>query len=117
MSSRSSRSGPPIAHGAAGLTLSTAGTALSAGSHTGEDRHAAQVRSILADAGLSEEDREAHPPHGADPGTCVMELAILAPPRNDGAPPPPPADITWVGHDQPWRTAWWQDRLSMPGKS
>lgn len=41
---------------AAGLTLSATGTALSAGSHTGEDRHVAEVRSILADAGLSEED-------------------------------------------------------------
>jgi L-asparaginase II len=41
---------------AAGLTLSTAGTALSAGSHTGEDHHVTQVRSILAGAGLSEED-------------------------------------------------------------
>lgn len=41
---------------AAGLTLSTAGTALSAGSHSGEDRHVAVVRSILAEHGLSEED-------------------------------------------------------------
>jgi len=41
---------------AAGLTLSVAGTALSAGSHTGEDRHVALVREILAEAGLSEED-------------------------------------------------------------
>lgn len=41
---------------AAGLSLSAAGTALSAGSHTGEDRHVALVREILADAGLSEED-------------------------------------------------------------
>jgi L-asparaginase II len=41
---------------AAGLSLSTAGTALSAGSHTGEDRHVALVNTILADAGLSEED-------------------------------------------------------------
>jgi L-asparaginase II len=41
---------------AAGLALSTAGTALSAGSHTGEDRHVALVRSILSDAGLSEDD-------------------------------------------------------------
>ncbi|HYQ65128.1 asparaginase [Actinophytocola sp.] len=41
---------------AAGLTLSVAGTALSAGSHTGEDRHVAVVRSILTEAGLSEED-------------------------------------------------------------
>jgi L-asparaginase II len=41
---------------AAGLTLSTAGTALSAGSHSGEDRHVDLVRAILADAGLSEED-------------------------------------------------------------
>ena len=41
---------------AAGLTLSTAGTALSAGSHTGEDRHVAEVRAILASAGLSEKD-------------------------------------------------------------
>jgi L-asparaginase II len=41
---------------AAGLSLSVAGTALSAGSHTGEDRHVALVREILADAGLSEED-------------------------------------------------------------
>jgi L-asparaginase II len=40
----------------AGLVLSTAGTALSAGSHTGEDRHVAVVRAILAEAGLSEED-------------------------------------------------------------
>jgi L-asparaginase II len=46
---------------AAGLTLSAAGTALSAGSHTGEDRHATQVRSILADAGLSEEDLRCPP--------------------------------------------------------
>jgi L-asparaginase II len=41
---------------AAGLTLSTAGTALSAGSHTGEDRHVAEVRAILAGAALSEKD-------------------------------------------------------------
>ncbi len=41
---------------AAGLELSVAGTALSAGSHTGEDRHVALVREILAEAGLSEED-------------------------------------------------------------
>jgi L-asparaginase II len=41
---------------AAGLTLSVAGTALSAGSHTGEDRHVEVVREILADAGLSEKD-------------------------------------------------------------
>jgi len=41
---------------AAGLTLSPTGTALSAGSHTGEDRHVAEVRSILATAGLSEQD-------------------------------------------------------------
>lgn len=41
---------------AAGLTLSMAGTALSAGSHTGEDRHVAEVHAILASAGLSEED-------------------------------------------------------------
>lgn len=41
---------------AVGLELSTAATALSAGSHTGEDRHVALVREILADAGLSEED-------------------------------------------------------------
>lgn len=41
---------------AAGLVLSTAGTALSAGSHTGEDRHVLLVREILAGAGLSEED-------------------------------------------------------------
>jgi L-asparaginase II len=41
---------------ATGLSLSAAGTALSAGSHTGEDRHVALVREILADAELSEED-------------------------------------------------------------
>jgi len=41
---------------AAGLSLSVAGTALSAGSHTGEDRHVAATRAILADAGLSERD-------------------------------------------------------------
>ncbi|MFL6124400.1 asparaginase [Actinophytocola sp.] len=41
---------------AAGLTLSTAGTALSAGSHTGEDRHVEEVRAILAEAGLSVAD-------------------------------------------------------------
>ncbi|TDV44804.1 asparaginase [Actinophytocola oryzae] len=41
---------------AAGLVLSPAATALSAGSHTGEDRHVAVARAILADAGLSEED-------------------------------------------------------------
>lgn len=41
---------------AAGLVLSQEGTALSAGSHTGEDRHVLLVREILADAGLSEED-------------------------------------------------------------
>lgn len=41
---------------AAGLELPTAATALSAGSHTGEDRHVALVREILAGAGLSEQD-------------------------------------------------------------
>jgi L-asparaginase II len=41
---------------AAGLSLSPAGTALSAGSHTGEDEHVAVVREVLAGAGLSEED-------------------------------------------------------------
>lgn len=41
---------------AAGLALSAARTALSAGSHTGEDRHVAATRAILADAGLSERD-------------------------------------------------------------
>jgi L-asparaginase II len=41
---------------AAGLTLPAAGTALSAGSHTGEDRHIELVREILAGAGLSEAD-------------------------------------------------------------
>jgi L-asparaginase II len=41
---------------AVGLVLSNAGTAVSAGSHTGEDRHVAEVRAILADADLSEED-------------------------------------------------------------
>jgi L-asparaginase II len=41
---------------AAGLSLSTARTALSAGSHTGEDRHVEAARGILADAGLSERD-------------------------------------------------------------
>ncbi len=46
---------------AAGLTLSAAGTALSAGSHTGEDRHVAEVRAILAGAGLSEEDLRCPP--------------------------------------------------------
>lgn len=46
---------------AAGLELSTAGTALSAGSHTGEDRHVAEVRAILASAGLSEDDLRCPP--------------------------------------------------------
>lgn len=41
---------------AAGLELSAARTALSAGSHTGEDRHVEATRGILADAGLSERD-------------------------------------------------------------
>lgn len=41
---------------AAGLVLDAAGTALSAGSHTGEDRHVAVTRAILAGAGLSEVD-------------------------------------------------------------
>jgi L-asparaginase II len=54
---------------AAGLTLSTAGTALSAGSHTGEDRHVAQVRSILAAAGLSEEDLRCPPDWPEDEAT------------------------------------------------
>jgi len=54
---------------AAGLTLSTAGTALSAGSHTGEDRHVAQVRTILADAGLSEEDLRCVPGWPEDEAT------------------------------------------------
>ncbi|MCZ2830593.1 asparaginase [Modestobacter sp. VKM Ac-2986] len=38
----------------AGLHLSTEATALSAGSHTGEDRHVAVVREVLAAAGLDE---------------------------------------------------------------
>jgi len=38
---------------AAGLVLDARGTALSAGSHTGEDRHIGAVRSMLADAGLT----------------------------------------------------------------
>lgn len=38
----------------AGLRLSTAQTAISAGSHTGEDAHVDTVRQILADAGLDE---------------------------------------------------------------
>jgi L-asparaginase II len=46
---------------AAGLTLSTVGTALSAGSHTGEDRHVAEVQAILAAAGLSEKDLQCVP--------------------------------------------------------
>lgn len=40
---------------AVGLVLSDTGTAVSAGSHTGEDRHVAEVRAILADADLSED--------------------------------------------------------------
>jgi L-asparaginase II len=54
---------------AAGLTLSTEGTALSAGSHTGEDRHVAEVRSILAAAGLSEADLQCPPDWPEDEGT------------------------------------------------
>jgi L-asparaginase II len=54
---------------AAGLMLSTAGTALSAGSHTGEDRHVAEVRSILAEAGLSEEDLRCVPAWPEDEAT------------------------------------------------
>lgn len=54
---------------AAGLTLSTAGTALSAGSHTGEDRHVAVVRAILADAGLSEGDLRCVPDWPEDEAT------------------------------------------------
>ncbi|HEX6361285.1 asparaginase [Actinophytocola sp.] len=54
---------------AAGLTLSTAGTALSAGSHTGEDRHVAEVRSILAAAGLSEVDLKCPPTWPEDEAT------------------------------------------------
>jgi L-asparaginase II len=46
---------------AAGLTLSTAGTALSAGSHTGEDRHVEEVRSILEQVGLSAEHLQCPP--------------------------------------------------------
>lgn len=41
---------------AAGLVLPVVQTALSAGSHTGEDRHVASVQAILGDAGLSEKD-------------------------------------------------------------
>jgi L-asparaginase II len=54
---------------AAGLTLSTVGTALSAGSHTGEDRHVAEVRAILADVGLSEEDLRCVPDWPEDEAT------------------------------------------------
>lgn len=54
---------------AAGLTLSTAGTALSAGSHTGEDRHVAEVRAILAGAGLSEKDLRCVPDLPEDEAT------------------------------------------------
>lgn len=54
---------------AAGLALSTAGTALSAGSHTGEDRHVAVVHEILADAGLSEKDLRCVPDWPEDEAT------------------------------------------------
>jgi L-asparaginase II len=54
---------------AAGLTLSTAGTALSAGSHTGEDRHVAVVHEILAEAELSEKDLRCVPDWPEDEAT------------------------------------------------
>jgi len=54
---------------AAGLMLSTTGTALSAGSHTGEDRHVAEIRSILAEAELSEEDLRCVPDWPEDEAT------------------------------------------------
>jgi L-asparaginase II len=44
-----------VACRAVGLQLDDAGTALSAGSHTGEDAHVAVVRSILTSAGLGED--------------------------------------------------------------
>jgi L-asparaginase II len=52
-----------------GLILSDAGTAVSAGSHTGEDRHVAEVRAILADADLSEEDLRCVPDWPEDEAT------------------------------------------------
>jgi L-asparaginase II len=54
---------------AVGLALSRAGTALAAGSHTGEDRHVALVREILAGAGLSEEDLRCPPDWPEDEAT------------------------------------------------
>lgn len=54
---------------AAGLVLSPAGTAISAGSHTGEDRHVAEVRAILAGAGLSDEDLRCVPDWPEDEAT------------------------------------------------
>lgn len=54
---------------AVGLILSDAGTAVSAGSHTGEDRHVAEVRAILADADLSEDDLQCVPTWPEDEAT------------------------------------------------
>ena len=54
---------------AVGLILSDTGTAVSAGSHTGEDRHVAEVRAILADAELSEEDLQCVPDWPEDEAT------------------------------------------------
>lgn len=54
---------------AVGLVLAAAGTAVSAGSHTGEDRHVAEVRAILADADLSEEDLQCVPDWPEDEAT------------------------------------------------
>jgi L-asparaginase II len=65
---------------AVGLVLSNAGTAVSAGSHTGEDRHVAEVRAILADADLSEEDLQCVPDWPEDEET---RLRII---REGGGP-------------------------------
>ena len=52
-----------------GLSLDAAGTAISAGSHTGEDAHAVLARSILLSAGLSEDALQCPPDWPEDVAT------------------------------------------------
>ena len=52
-----------------GLALDDAGTAISAGSHTGEDAHAVLARSILLSAGLDESALGCPPDWPEDPAT------------------------------------------------
>ncbi|GAA3389484.1 asparaginase [Cryptosporangium minutisporangium] len=70
-----------VACRALGLELDAAGTALSAGSHTGEDAHVAVVREILASAGLGEDALGCPPDRPENVPTRDRLIAAGSPPE------------------------------------